>query len=517
MPKVTAIPPTKTLYTQQPIERVGKTRVAAYARVSTDLEQQQSSYKAQMDYFTELITSNPEWEFAGMYADDGITATSMKNRDGFNAMIKDALDGKIDSIITKSVSRFARNTVDSLTTIRQLKERGIDVYFEKENIHTLDAKGELLITIMSSMAQEESRSISENCTWGIRKRMREGKFRLSYKNFLGYDQGPDGKPMINEEQAKVVRRIFSEYISGRASTAIARDLQEEGIPTASGQGKWDSSTIMRILQNEKYKGDVLIQKTYTKDYLTHKQVKNNGELPSYYIENDHEPIVSKEVFELAQVVRESKKKKDAYRKNVYCNKLVCAECGGKFAKSGWKRKNVSEIYICINRYGPLHLLCSTPSVTPDMAEAAFLKALNKAIKDKDRVLRMTEKRIEELKSTASLEDERERIRDEMSEIIKTVSEGTMLIVDQIKYKAENEGLYSRHEELTKRLEEITDDLKQRKVETVAVENFVTYFKELNGTVKKFDEFYWNNLLDKIVVNVDKSLTVVFYGGYTVKA
>ena len=215
MPKVTTIPATKVLYTQQPLSQKSKTRVAAYARVSTDLEEQQSSYKAQMDYFTELINNNSDWEFAGMYSDEGITATSMKRREGFNSMIADALAGKIDKIITKSVSRFARNTVDSLTTIRQLREKGIDVYFEKENIHTLDAKGELLLTIMSSLAQEESRSISENSTWGIRKRMRDGKYSLAYSRFLGYDKGPDGRLVVNEEQAKVVRRIYSEYINGK--------------------------------------------------------------------------------------------------------------------------------------------------------------------------------------------------------------------------------------------------------------------------------------------------------------
>ncbi len=185
MPKVTAIPPTRTLHAREPLVMKRKQRVAAYARVSTEQEEQQSSYKAQMDYFTDLIMKNPDWEFAGMYADEGISGTSTKSRDGFNSMIEDALAGKIDSIITKSVSRFARNTVDSLTIIRQLKEKGIDVYFEKESIHTLDAKGELMLTSMSSLAQEESRSISENTTWGQRKRARDGKYQVAFSRFLG--------------------------------------------------------------------------------------------------------------------------------------------------------------------------------------------------------------------------------------------------------------------------------------------------------------------------------------------
>ena len=185
------------------------------------------------------------------------------------------------------------------------------------------------------MAQEESRSISENCTWGIRKRMKNGRYTIACSRFLGYDKGPDGKPVINEEQAKIVRRIFSEYISGKSSTEIVRGLQKDGIPTPSGEGRWCCSSVLSILQNEKYKGDALIQKTYTESYLTHKSVKNKGELPSYYIEDDHEAIVSKEVFELAQVVRKSKKKTNQYRKNLFSQKLVCAECGGLFTKSTW--------------------------------------------------------------------------------------------------------------------------------------------------------------------------------------
>ena len=517
MPKVTTIPPTKMLYTQQPLTEKKKARVAAYARVSTDQEEQQSSYKAQMDYFTELITSNPEWEFAGMYSDEGITATSMKNRDGFNAMIADALDGKIDNIITKSVSRFARNTVDSLTTIRQLKDKGIDVYFEKENIHTLDAKGELLITIMSSMAQEESRSISENSTWGIRKRMRDGHYSLTYSRFLGYDKGPDGKPVINEEQAKTVRRIFSEYLSGKSSSEIARGLQKDGVPTAAG-GAWSCSSVIRILTNEKYKGDALIQKTFTKDFLTHKAVKNNGEVPSYYIEDDHEPIVSKEVFELAQVIRESKKKKDEYRKNIYCKKLICADCGGKYTRTTWKGPNGKkrETFVCYNRYGYRHLFCKTPYVYADRIESAFLITLNKALNQKEKVLNMAERYVEDRKDSVSLEKERDDIRSEISKIYEQISDGAIVIQNKVQYKKENEKLYQRHSELNDRLDEITDELRQRKVDVAAGEEFIRYFREMSGPIKDFNEFYWDKLLDRMISEIDKSLTVILVGGYTVK-
>ncbi len=516
MPKVTTIPPTKTLYTQQPIVHKGKLRVAAYARVSTDEEEQQSSYKAQMDYFTELITSNPEWEFAGMYSDEGISATSTKSREGFNTMIKDALDGKIDNIITKSVSRFARNTVDSLTIIRQLKEKGVDVYFEKENIHTLDAKGELLITIMSSLAQEESRSISENCTWGIRKRMRDGKYSLAYSRFLGYDKGPDGKLVINEEQAKVVRRIFSEYIGGKSSTAIARDLQADDIPTASGEGMWCCSAVLSILQNEKYKGDVLIQKSFTESFLTHKSVKNNGELPSYYIEDDHEAIVSKEVFELAQVVRDSKKKKNTYRKNIFSQKLVCAECGGLYTKTTWKStKGKRQVFICYNRYRGTHSMCSTPHLMEEEIVPAFLKALNKALKDKDKVIQKAKMFIRDCQDTTALEKERDELREKIGEIVKTISGNTTVVLDRFQYKAENEELYRQHEAINARYGEVLEELRQSKSDVATGEEFLRYFAEMSGPIKKFNELYWDKLLDRIIVDKGKKLTVVFVGGYRV--
>ena len=207
-----------------------------------------------MDYYTNYITSRDDWIFVGMYSDEGITATNTKRREGFNQMIEDALAGKIDLIITKSVSRFARNTVDSLTTVRELKEKGVEIYFEKENIWPLDAKGELLITIMSSIAQEESRSISENTTWGKRKMFADGRASIGFKHFLGYDRGPDGEFIINEEQAVTVRYIYKRYLEGYSTYKIACELTEMGVKTPAGKDKWHPSSVMSILQNEKYKG-----------------------------------------------------------------------------------------------------------------------------------------------------------------------------------------------------------------------------------------------------------------------
>lgn len=299
---VTTIPATLSRFTAAPINSTKKRRVAAYARVSTDNEEQLTSYEAQVDYYTNYIQGRDDWEFAGVYTDEGITGTNTKKREGFKSMVADALAGKIDLIITKSVSRFARNTVDSLTTIRSLKEHNVECYFEKENIWTFDGKGELLLTIMSSLAQEESRSISENCTWGQRKRFADGKVTVPFKRFLGYDMGPDHNLVVNPEQAKLVKRIYGMFLQGQSPFQIARTLTEEGIPSPGGKDHWNPSNIKSILTNEKYKGDALLQKSFTVDFLTKKKKTNEGEIPQYYVKDNHEAIIDPDTFEMVQTL-----------------------------------------------------------------------------------------------------------------------------------------------------------------------------------------------------------------------
>lgn len=323
------IPATKNIFTAMPTMSISKRRVAAYARVSTDSDEQFTSYEAQIDYYTRYITKRDDWEFVKVYTDEGITGTSTKHRDGFNLMVKDALDGKIDLIITKSVSRFARNTVDSLTTVRKLKDAGVEVYFEKENIYTFDSKGELLITIMSSLAQEDSRSISENVTWGQRKRFADGKVTMPYKNFLGYDKGQDGKPVINEEEAEIVRLIYRLFLQGKTASGICKHLDGLGIPTPSGKKAWNQTTVNSILRNEKYKGDALLQKKFTVDFLTKKQKVNEGEVPQYYVEDNHPAIIDPLEFDMvqAEIARRQKLGRSYSGVSIFSSKVICGECG----------------------------------------------------------------------------------------------------------------------------------------------------------------------------------------------
>ena len=356
--RVTTIPATLNLYDSVSLKNPQKRKVAGYARVSKDIEEQATSYAAQVDYYTAYIKKNPEWEFAGIYTDEGITATTTKKRNGFKQMITDALAGKIDLIITKSVSRFARNTVDSLTTVRELKENGIEIYFEKENIWTFDSKGELLITIMSSLAQEESRSISENVKWGKRRAFANGKGSLSFNTFLGYDRGPNGEFVINEEQAATVRYIYEKFLEGFSAYRIAKDLTEMGIKTPGGKEKWANSSVLKILKNEKYKGDLLFQKTYIKDFLSHKSVRNNGEIPQYYIEDHHEAIIPKELFlqvqdEIARRASERDiegKRKGFSANHAFSQIVFCAECGGQYRRIHWNnRGKKSIVWRCLTR------------------------------------------------------------------------------------------------------------------------------------------------------------------------
>ena len=296
--RVALVPPIPVL----PSGEFEKRKVAAYARVSTASDEQENSLAAQRSYYEAFILKNQGWEFVDVYYDDGISGLSSRNRDGFNKMVEDALEGKIDLILTKSLSRFARNTVDTLTTIRRLKEHNVEVFFEKENIYTFDSKGEFLITLMSSIAQEESRSLSENVTWGHRKRFADGKYTMPYRFFLGYKRGPEGTPVIDEDEAWVVKLIYLLYLEGYSTIRLRDYLEVSGIAAPMGVD-WHPGTIQSMLSNEKYKGDALLQKRVTVDYLTKKSKKNEGEAPQYYIEGAHPAIVSKEVWQLVQEER----------------------------------------------------------------------------------------------------------------------------------------------------------------------------------------------------------------------
>ena len=369
-----------------------KLRVAAYCRVSTDSDEQATSYDAQVEHYTEFIQKNPEWEFAGIYADDGISGTNTKKREDFNRMIDDCEAGNIDMIITKSISRFARNTLDCLKYIRQLKDKNIPVFFEKESINTMDAKGEVLITIMASLAQQESQSLSQNVKLGLQFRYQNGQVQVNHNHFLGYTKDADGNLIIDPEQAEVVKRIYHEYLEGYSMDRIAKGLEADGILTGAGKTKWWTSTINKILRNEKYIGDALLQKTYTTDFLNKTRVKNNGIVPQYYVEGNHEAIIPKDIFLRVQeelvrrrVVKTSANgKKRSYSCNhCFAQIVICGECGEMFRRIHWNNRGCkSVVWRCISRLEPTGQECHARTVNETVLENVVVQAINTLLGDK---------------------------------------------------------------------------------------------------------------------------------------
>lgn len=399
--RVITIPATRIKDTGRLAEELVRRRVAAYARVSTNHEEQRNSYEAQVNYYTDYIRGRDDWEFVAVYADEGITGCNTKNRKGFRHMMEDALEGSIDLIITKSVSRFARNTVDSLTAIRRLKEAGVECYFEKENIWTFDGKGELLLTIMSSLAQEESRSISENCTWGQRKRFADGKVTVPFSRFLGYDRGADGNLVLNEAQAGIVRRIFGAFLQGKSPYAIAGWLTGEGVPTPGGKAVWSQSTVRSILTNEKYKGDALLQKVYTVDFLSKKKKKNHGEIPQYYVEGNHVPIIPPSVFDRVQdmiMTRSSGKNRNSCA-GIFSGRIKCGSCGSWYGPKVWHSTDAyrKTVWQCNHRYDG-ERRCSTSHLEETRIKSSFVNAVNVLIKEKG-----WEQKIYEILSNAGID------------------------------------------------------------------------------------------------------------------
>ena len=319
-------------------------------------------------------------------------------------------------ILTKILSRFARNTVDTLETVRRLKRLGVEVRFEKENIWAFDGKGELMISIMSSLAQEESRSISENCVWGQRKRFADGKVTVPFGRVLGYDRGPDGNLVVNEEQAKVVRRIYAPFLEGNTPYAVSKILTEDGVPTPGGKKNWSKTVVLSILKNEKYKGDALLQKVYTEDFLTKKKVRNSGQVPQYYVEGNHEAIVSPEVFDLVQEEIARRRNGASRYSDVqpFSGVVYCGDCGGLYGPKVWHSNDRYRrtVWQCTRKYRGE--ICRTPHLTEAQLREKVTAAMQRLSDDRAAVLRTAESIRDSIYDTSSLQDELEQVQRELA-------------------------------------------------------------------------------------------------------
>ena len=520
MRNVTVIPASIHKFSEVPLATVAKRKVAAYARVSTDNEDQKTSYAAQVDYYTNYIQSRSDWEFAGMYSDEGVTGTSMKKREGFTRMVQDALDGKIQLIVTKSVSRFARNTVDSLTTIRNLKEHGVEVYFEKESIWTFQARGEILLTILSSLSQEEARSISENVTWGLRKRFADGKFSVGYSRFLGYDKGEDGNLAINEEQAKTVRLIFQLFLEGMTACKIAKELTSRHILTVTGKERWNAKTIQGILRNEKYTGCARIQKTFTPDFLTKKAVKNCGQVPSYFVEQSHPAIIDPAVFEMVQREMERRTREGGRYSGVsiFSGKIRCGECGGSFGAKVWHSTDKYRriIYRCNNKYDGQK--CRTPHVTEEEIKEAFVTAFNRLVTEREEIIANARFVRQTLCDTTVLTEEKVKLQQELAVLVEMtencVRQNARIAQNQEEYQRHYEGLVARYDAAKARFDEATEAISAKEAQSERLAEFIKRLKAQPEPVAVFDSQLWASMVE--CVTVSKGMTVVFRDGTEIR-
>jgi len=519
---------------REEIRQVSKLlRAAAYCRVSTDDEEQKTSYEAQIGYYTEKINQNPEWQMAGIFADEGISGTQAKKRPEFLKMIRLCRQRKIDIILTKSLSRFARNTVDSLKYIRELRELGIAVISEKENINTLTAESEMLITIMSCFAQAESESISKNVSWGVRQSFKNGNVPMQYARLLGYRKGKNGVPEIVPDEAEIVREIYRCYLDGMSMNLIADKLNAKGLTTKGNGSPYRKAVIQRILTNEKYTGDALLQKTYVTDCITKKTRKNNGELPMYLVKNHHEPIISRADFNRVQeeMARRSAKRAIADKltkteqgkysaKYALSELLICGECGEHYRRVTWTAKGFKEIkWRCVSRIQYGKKKChSSPTVDEQALHRTIVNAINEFCTVKDDVAKALRESITEVldpNQNGSVLAAQQRIDELARNIDELIKLATMpetaesAMSDIAKFSEEMKTLreFIENEKTKQAMTQHGSDELNRVLEQLEHEEF---------TLTEYDDVVTRQLIEKITVESKDIITIRFKGSFEIR-
>lgn len=502
---VMVIPARRRLGNTVQAEERPKLRVAAYCRVSTDSYEQATSYEAQVEHYTAFIKQNSEWEFAGIFADDGISGTNTKKREEFNRMIGECMAGNIDLIVTKSISRFARNTLDCLKYIRELKEKNIPVFFEKENINTMDSKGEVLLTIMASLAQQESQSLSQNVKLGLQYRYQNGEVQVNHNRFLGYTKDEDGHLIIEPVEAEVVKRIYREYLEGASLLQICRSLKADSILTAANKPHWRPETVKKILQNEKYIGDALLQKTYTVDFLTKKRVKNNGIVPQYYVENSHEPIIPRELFMQVQeeMVRRANLRggKDG-KKRVYSSKyalssiVYCGQCGDIYRRVHWNNRGYKSIvWRCVSRLEEKGSECTAPTINEETLQTAVVKAINELLANKEPFLQALQKNIATI-----LNEENDNATNDIDSKLEELQQQLLI---QAKSKNDYEDVADEIYHLRELKQNALVENAEREGKRQRIAEMTDFFNEQSCELEEYDEQLVRRLIEKVTVFHDK--------------
>jgi site-specific DNA recombinase len=512
--KNVVIVPVKSLELVDGNQKVAKKKVAAYCRVSTDSEEQKESYENQVSHYTQHIEKNSNWDLVDIYADEGISGTNTKDRVQFNRMIEDARAGKIDLILTKNISRFARNTMDLLKYVRELRSKGIAVLFEKENINTLESSGEVFLTIFSSIAQDESRNISENSKWGIQKGFRDGKVHCNTTRFLGYDKDKEGELIINEKEAELVRRIYQEYIEGKSYQAIAKGLMADDIKTVTGNVKWWDSSVTLILTNEKYYGALLQQKTITVDFLTHKRVKNKGQEQKYLIEDNHEPIITKEMFDTVQNEKERRAlmkgnvigDRNKYSsKYAFSGKVFCGCCEANFKRRTWNSNNISKkvVWQCRTYVNEGKDSCDAKAVNELELQGAFVRVFNRLKEDKGSFTETLNTNIEKVLSQRvgngvliEIERDMEQLKEDLKAMVKLKLRDN---IDETVYNEENARISRELDELRNRKLKITKEYDQQDQYKERIKEIIHTINEREGFLEQFDDDIFNALVEKITI------------------
>ena len=530
---VSVIEPQKSILVDK--ERYHQKRVAAYCRVSTDSEEQLTSYQNQMRVYTEMIAANKEWEFAGLYADEGISGTRADKRPEFQRMIRDCQNGKIDYIITKSVSRFARNTVECLEYVRSLKAQGIGIFFEEQNIDTLKNESELYLVIYAGFAQSESESISKHITWTYRKKFEEGKVSFQYKNFLGYRKGADSQPEVVPEEAAIVERIYEMFLAGQPVKVIAQTLQAEKIEIPGKNLSFSKNMIMNILRNEKYCGDCILQKTVTVDCISKTRKVNQGEAPMYIVENNHPAIISREVFNRAQeelIRRQALRAKSdktsitatgKYSKYALTEVLQCAECGSRYRRVTWTAHGRKKIvWRCISRldYGTKHCKDSI-TVEEEALHGAVVRALNRFhAEDESTYLTLMKATIGEAIGINGGSEEIDlltrRIDTLNKRMLDLVNETVAAGKDVESSEDEFKGISDQIEQLNRRIAAIQESIHEDGSRQARLEEIQNIIAERNANETQYDDSIVRQMIECIKVHNDGKLTIIFGGGYEIE-
>lgn len=530
---VTIIEPKKSLIVDK--EKFRQKRVAAYCRVSTDSEEQLTSYKTQKKVYTEMIAENPEWEFAGLYADEGISGTRADKRPEFQKMIKDCICGKIDMVITKSVSRFARNTVECLEYVRLLKARGIGIFFEEQKIDTLKADSELYLVIYAGFAQSESESMSKNITWAYRKNFENGRAMFNFKHLLGYRRGEDGEPVIIPEEAEVVKEIYALFISGKTIAQISEIIQSRNYSFPDKQFTFQRSMIISVLKNEKYTGDVVLQKTVSVDCITKTRKRNQGEAPMYLVQNNHPAIISHKTFNKAQeefakrnticqkTTRGSVTLSGKYTKYALSDVLICGECGTRYRRCTWVRGDQKIIvWRCISRLEHGKKYCTN---SPTVIESALHEAVMRAVKrfsceDGSTYLALMKATISEALGLSGSSDEADLLHRKIDAL-----NGRMLAI--VSESVSNGGSFDECEDEFRNLNDQINQLKSR-IEVInkcksADSEYERKIRQINEVIESrknnpetYDDSIVRQMIECIKVYPDRKLEVYFGGDYMVE-